>query len=214
MFVSRCGVELAKLPMRSRREPPDGRLRVLCIGRLSSEKGHRLLLEGFSGAIKAGVDAELRIVGEGPERAFLEQRVSELELDDRCSLPGSASEQEVLAELGSADVFVLSSFMEGLPVLLVEAMAVGIPVIAPRLAGIPELVLDGQTGLLFAPGDPSELAQGIASLANSPAERVRLAAAARQRVAADFDLDHSVELLWRRFHDVTGDAWSFVCRSP
>ena len=200
VFVSRCGLELAELPRRDRRS--NERFRILCIGRLTPVKGHLGLLDAFAELLNEGVDAELRIVGDGPEKQRLERRIAENGLLDRCSMLGRMSANEVFRELESADLFVLSSFMEGLPVVLVEAMALGVPVIAPRLAGIPELVLDGQSGLLFTPAHWSELSQAMVRLAGDPEERSRLGKEGRQRVEAEFDIERAVEPLWQRLRDL------------
>ncbi len=160
------------------------------------------MLDAFAELLNEGVDAELRIIGDGPEKQRLEGRIAENGLLDRCSMLGRMSTNEVFRELESADLFVLSSFMEGLPVVLVEAMALGVPVIAPRLAGIPELVLDGQSGLLFTPAHWPELSQAMVRLAGDPEERSRLGKEGRRRVEAEFDIERAVEPLWQRLRNL------------
>src|SRR5690606_32562153 len=113
---------------------------ILSVGRLSSEKGQLGLLEAFRAVLDAGITAELELIGEGPLRGALEQCAVSLALGDRFRLLGPQSEAEVLRHMTRADVFALSSFMEGLPVVLIEAMAIGVPVVAPSVAGIPELI--------------------------------------------------------------------------
>jgi glycosyltransferase involved in cell wall biosynthesis len=114
-------------------------------------------------------------------------------------LLGRAPEAQTLGAIASADVLVLSSFMEGLPVVLLEAMALGIPVIAPALAGIPELVRHADTGLLFTVGDWADLAALMQRLAEDETLRTRLAENARERVSIEFDIDRAIEPLVERY---------------
>jgi glycosyltransferase involved in cell wall biosynthesis len=172
---------------------------VLCVGRLAREKAQRGLLDAFASVLEQGVDAELRIVGEGPERPHLEAAVAALGLAGRVTLPGAVAEEAIPAELAAADVFALSSVVEGLPVVLMEAMAHGVPVVAPRLAGIPELVEHERTGLLYAPTDWTGLAEHLVRLLRRPEERDRLAKEARVRVAEEFEIGRAVEPLLARF---------------
>jgi glycosyltransferase involved in cell wall biosynthesis len=194
VHVVRCGLDLKLVPPQ-RAERAVGRARVLCVGRLSPEKGHVGLVEAFAALTRSGVDAELAVVGEGPERPRIEAAVARLALGDRVRLPGTASEDGVRAELGRADVFALSSFMEGLPVSMLEAMAQGVPVVVPRLAGIPEVALDGETALLYTPGCWDELAAGLARLIRDPALRERLGERARAKVEAEYEIGRAVQPL-------------------
>ena len=108
---------------------------------------------------------------------------------------GRLGEQAALQDIARADVLVLSSFMEGLPIVLMEAMAMGTTVIASRVAGIPELVEDGESGLLFTPSDWDELAQCIRRLVDDEPLREKLARRGRERVTAEFDVDRSAAQL-------------------
>lgn len=203
VILSRCGIDLRAMPKRedpARREA-GRRLRVLTVGRLAPEKGQIGLVRAFADVVAQGIDAELRIVGEGPERARIEAEVERLGLADRCALPGSASDVECIREMQEADLFVLTSFMEGLPVVLMEAMAVGTAVIAPRLAGIPELVEEG-CGLLYTPAHRSELAERMVRLLRDPDLRARLGEAGQRRVMEEFVVERAVEPLVERFSNV------------
>ncbi len=204
LFLVRCGVELERCP---RRVPDrrDGRLRIVSVGRLSPEKGQLGLLEALRAALDAGVDAELSLVGDGPLREVLEQRAAAFGLGDRCRFVGRCSEDEVLRRVARADVFALSSFMEGLPVALMEAMALGVPVVAPAVAGIPELVEPGETGLLFPTGDFDALARCLVKLWRDPALGDRFAKAARARVAREFTLPSAAAPLIDLFARVHGE---------
>jgi glycosyltransferase involved in cell wall biosynthesis len=198
LLVVRCGVELDSLPERHR--PTDRALvRLISVGRLSAEKGHVGLIAAFAKAIERGARAELRLIGAGPERAHIQQEIHRHRLESHCLLLGRLPELAVLRELAGADLFVLASFMEGLPVVLMEALGLRVPVIAPRVAGIPELVEHGETGLLFSPANWDELTEHMMTLVKDQGLRDKLADAGRARVEAGFDITRAVEPLYHRF---------------
>lgn len=199
LFVARCGLEVSKLEEHRRPRGRKTRIRFVSVGRLSPEKGQLGLIDAFSRVLGSGVDAELFLLGDGPERSRIEQRVRDSSLGGRFQLLGRAPEAQTLGAIASADVFVLSSFMEGLPVVLLEAMALGIPVIAPALAGIPELVRHAETGMLFTVGDWTDLAASMKRLAKDETLRTRLAENARERVRIEFDVDRAIEPLIARY---------------
>jgi colanic acid/amylovoran biosynthesis glycosyltransferase len=200
LFVARCGVELDKLPA-PRPEAAAGAarpLRIICVGRLSPEKGQLGLIEAFALARKRGLDAELVLVGDGQDRAAVMARVVGAGVGPYVKLLGRQPEDRALEETGRSDVLVLASFMEGLPVVLMEAMALGVPVIAPDVAGIPELVEHGHTGMLFTAGDWDQLADRMLALGADASLRERLASAARHRVEEQFDAAIAVIPLYER----------------
>lgn len=198
LFVSRCGIDMENLPVHLGQETPS-RVRVLCVSRLAVEKGVLGLIEALAIAIKRGANLELRLIGEGTERIHIEQRIKEQGLQERCLLLGRASEPEVFKEFTLADVFVLASFMEGLPVVLIEALALGVPVIAPSIAGIPELIESGQSGLLFSPANWEELAERLVQLSSNSQMRIRLATEGQHRVKREFNIHRAVEPLLAKF---------------
>jgi glycosyltransferase involved in cell wall biosynthesis len=199
LVIVRCGVEMDRLPVPDPRSADDDRLRVVCVGRLSPEKGHAGLLDAFAKVVADGVDAELRLIGDGPDSAVTRAHAERLGLGDRCSLPGRASEPDSLAEIARADVFVLSSLMEGLPVVLMEALALQVPVIAPCVGGIWELVQHEVTGLLFPPADWEALQQCLRRMLADPELRERTADAGRARIVEEFDIERAIEPLLQRF---------------
>jgi colanic acid/amylovoran biosynthesis glycosyltransferase len=172
---------------------------LMCVARLSPEKGHAGLIEAFSRLVAEGVDADLELLGEGPDRARIEQQIQSLGLSERVRLHGQVPEDQVLVAMTRATILVASSFMEGLPVVLMEALALGVPVVAPCVAGIPELVEHGVSGLTFPPGDWERLAQLLRELLADPALRERLAQAGRRRVEAEFLVERSLEPLLAAF---------------
>ncbi|WP_374303937.1 glycosyltransferase, partial [Paracoccus sp. (in: a-proteobacteria)] len=163
--IVHCGVEPGRYRADADRAP--GR-DVLFIGRLAAAKGVPVLLEAFARARAAFPDARLTLVGDGPARAALEDRCRALGLGDAVRFTGYLSQDEVAAELSRADLFALPSFAEGVPVVLMEAMATGIPVLATRIAGIPELVEDGVSGRIVAPGDVEGFAGAMTALLADP----------------------------------------------
>lgn len=168
---------------------------VLFIGRLSQVKGMAVLIDAFARVAPQHPDAQLALVGDGPERAALERQVEALGLAARVRFLGFVSQQRVAEELARSDVLVLPSFAEGLPVVLMEAGAAGMPVITTRIAGIPELVEDGVTGFVVPPGDMLSLAERLDQLLGDPDCRARMGAAARARVEEDFAIGKEAQWL-------------------
>jgi len=185
LTIVRCGLELDRLPPKPDRD--NAGLRFVFVGRLSPEKGIEGLLEALA-SVRADLRPRLVLVGDGPLRATLERRIGDLGLRDQVDLLGRLAEAETLKEIAASDALVLPSFMEGLPIVLMEALSLGVPVIASRVAGIPELVADGETGLLFTPSNWSELAEAIERLATDPGLRQRLGQAGPARIAGEFDV--------------------------
>jgi glycosyltransferase involved in cell wall biosynthesis len=203
LSIVRCGLALGELPPG---EPATGPgLRLILVGRLSPEKGIGGLLEALA-LLPEAERPRLAIVGDGPMRAELDARVEQLGLGDGVTFLGRLPEAETLAEIARSDALVLPSFMEGLPIVLMEAMALGKPVIATRVAGIPELVTDGETGLLFTPSDWTELAAKISALTNDKELWQRLGAAGPRRIAEQFDVRRSAEAIRRLFHQAVPSA--------
>ncbi len=200
ILVYRCGIDLSKYQKNVNHENADCQL--LTVGRLSAEKGHLGLVEALARVRASGVAFKLTIIGEGPERSRIEAAVQRLGLKDLVSLPGAANESEVAEAISRADVFVLSSFMEGLPVVLIEALASGVPVIAPNVAGIPELVQDSVQGLLFQPSDWEGLSAALLKLISDKELRESLSRAGLQSIQGRFEIQDAVAPLAERFtHD-------------
>jgi glycosyltransferase involved in cell wall biosynthesis len=148
-------------------------------GRLGVQKSLGVALE----AVGATPGVTLAVAGDGPERGSLERRAHELGLDDRVRFLGSVSRDAVLRLFRAADASVLSSAWENFPHTVVEALAVGCPVIATAVGGVPEVVRDGENGLLVPPGDPAALAAAVWRFFSDAALRERLATAAPGSVA-------------------------------
>lgn len=206
LSVVRCGLELDQLP--EVQQGARARTRLILVGRLSAEKGIAGLLEAL--AMLAPTERpDLAIVGDGPLRAELDIMVARLGLGEVVTFLGRLPEAETLAAIAGSDALVLPSFMEGLPIVLMEAMALGKPVIATRVAGIPELVRDGENGLLFTPSDWAALADKIAALAADDALRQRFGSAGKETIAAEFDIRQSAARLLRLFDQAARSDSSF-----
>lgn len=173
--------------------------RLLYIGRLVPEKGQTVLFEAVARLAERGRSVGLTLAGEGEIRPRLEVLAAELGIADRVEFLGAVG-QDALHELyAEAAVFCLPSFAEGVPVVLMEAMAMEVPVITTKIAGIPELVEDGRTGLLVAPGRADELADALERLLADPELAARLGRQGREKVVADFDCERSTAQLYELF---------------
>lgn len=172
---------------------------ILCVGRLTPAKGQRVLVDAARRLADAGRDFRLVIVGAGPDAADLEAAVRAYGLERRVQFTGALNQDQVADWYARADAFALPSFAEGIPVVLMEAMASGVPCVTTRITGIPELIRDGRDGLLVTPSDSEELAEQLARLMDDPALRRRLGAGGRARVRSRFDLDRNVARLGRIF---------------
>jgi glycosyltransferase involved in cell wall biosynthesis len=169
---------------------------IVAAGRFSPEKGFGVLVEAAARVPSAGVV----LFGDGPERARLESRVRELGLANRFVMPGFTRELDSF--LPWADVLVLPSFTEGLPNVVLEAAAAGVPAVATAVGGTPEAITDGETGYLVAPGDPAALADRLARLLADEALRRRMGQAARARMHAEFSFDAQAEAYLRLFESL------------
>jgi glycosyltransferase involved in cell wall biosynthesis len=209
MQVVHCGVDLARIQWR-----PDGRSGnlVVSVGRLVPMKGFGTLIEALALLRAHGVEFRCLIAGEGPERAALQASVIALGLQDQVELPGALPQEKVRAALDEAVVFALpceiaaDGSRDGIPVALMEAMAVGCPVVSCPVSGVPELIRDGEHGLLVPPHDPQALAIALRRLLGDAALRRQLAAAARLRIEQEFDARKEARKLHRLMAKATADA--------
>ena len=164
--------------------------RLVCVARISKEKGHLLLVEAAGLAAARGAEFELVLAGDGELRPAIEARVIELGLQGRVRITGWISSAQVRDEILAARALVLASFYEGLPVVLMEAMALRRPVIATAVAGIPELVHAGVNGWLVPAGDVEALAAALQACLDCPDETLRrLGDAAHSRATERHDVD-------------------------
>lgn len=180
---------------------PDSPLRLVCTGRMVAAKGHRILLEALAQLDAMGVDFSCTLIGDGPERRALEALCQRLGIANRMRFLGSMPHTETLAEVARADVFVLASFAEGLPVALMEAMALAVPCISTTIAAIPELIHNGENGLLVPPANPEALSAALRLLAKDAELRRLLGQKARSTVESSYNLATNLDSLagmWSR----------------
>jgi glycosyltransferase involved in cell wall biosynthesis len=197
LHVVHCGVDPAvfRPAEESPERPQPGGLRVLNVGRLIPLKGHAELLRAIATLRERGIGARLTLVGDGPDRARLESLAAELDVAEATTFTGAVGQDEIAELYRAADVFCTPSFAEGVPVVLMEAMAMQIPVVATRIAGIPELVEHEVSGLIVSPGRPDQLAAALEELALDPDRSRAFGAAGRAKVSAEFDVRRSAHAL-------------------
>ena len=182
--VVHCGIELSAYKFRMPRQ--DVR-RVLCVARISPEKGLTFLIEAFKKLADSGLNCELRLAGDGSMRADLEAMARNLGIADKVTFLGFINEAQIAQELQLADIFVLTSYVEGVPVSAMEAMAVGVPVVATNVGGTSELIQDGVSGLLVRPSDTETIYASIRKLIENPDLRSQIAKNGRLIVEKEFD---------------------------
>ena len=197
LHVVHCGVEPARYAPDGR--GADGPLEVVSVGRLAAMKGFPVLIDAVASLEEP---VRLTLVGDGPDAGALREQAARAGAD--VSFPGALGADEVTDVLRRADVFCLPSFAEGVPVVLMEAMASGLPVVSTPVMGIPELVHDGVSGVLVAPGRPEPLARALKVLAEDPETRRAMGAAGRATVERGFDVDRSARRLLDLFTATAG----------
>jgi glycosyltransferase involved in cell wall biosynthesis len=172
--------------------------RIISVGRLVAFKGFEYLIDACAELARRGLDFTCEIIGDGPVRDDLQTKIDMLNLSPRVNLLGSLSQGAVLEKLQAADIFALASVVDRqgasdiFPTVIIEAMAAARPVVSTRLAGIPESIVHGETGLLVPPGDTIALAQALQRLIENPELQARYGRAGRARVEQHFRIEHTV----------------------
>jgi colanic acid/amylovoran biosynthesis glycosyltransferase len=186
--VVHCGLESAFYAGSAEKIPTAPRL--VCVGRLCEAKGQLLLVEAAARVVAAGHPLELVLAGDGPLRAELEASIRKHSLEKHVRITGWISSAEVRREILASRALVLPSFAEGLPVVLMEAMALRRPVLTTYVAGIPELVRDGENGWVFPAGSVEDLAAAMEDCLARPVEQLQaLGAAGFERVLERHSID-------------------------
>jgi colanic acid/amylovoran biosynthesis glycosyltransferase len=200
LAVVRCGVSF-KVRLRHEAWTKNSTLNIGSIGRLIEKKGFDVLIKAVALLKRKKISVRLTIAGDGPLKQDLIELCNDLSVADCVNLIGDIPHSKVASWMSSLDMFVLAcrkdrnGDMDGIPVVLMEAMAIGIPVISTKLSGIPELVIHGQTGLLVAANDIHDLAEKIETLMNSPLLADSLIAAAALQVTNEFDMSTNINRL-------------------
>jgi glycosyltransferase involved in cell wall biosynthesis/peptidoglycan/xylan/chitin deacetylase (PgdA/CDA1 family) len=192
VHVVHCGVDTEWF---AQRVPSSDRSRfeIMCVASFEPIKGHRYLIRACQQLLLRGVDFTCHLVGDGPQRSEIEQQIEGAGLRDVVMVHGAKTRLEVARMMARCDAAVLASAptrrgkREGIPVALMEAMSAGLPVVATKTGGVPELVDDDCNGLLVAPADPEALANALERLAADPALRERLGSAGRETVLREFN---------------------------
>jgi glycosyltransferase involved in cell wall biosynthesis len=188
------------------REPNEETPMILHVARLSAVKGTQYLIRGFAGLVQTHPDCELVIIGDGPLRASMEKLARSLGVAGKVRFLGPQAHAQVLAWMRKAAFLVLPSVrtqsgrVEGLGMVLLEAAATGVPAIGSRLGGIPEGIVDGETGLLVPQRDERALREAMETLLGDPAARRAMGACARAYAEQHFDLHVQTEIL-ERYYD-------------
>lgn len=180
------GVDVSRFALP--RRPRAGR--VVMVGRIAPPKRHDLAVEAMVQVRSVHPDAELHIIGDGPGRPALEARISALSAWENVRLLGARD--DIPALLAEAEVLLLASDYEGAPLSVLEAMAAGVPVVASAVAGIPELVIDGETGVLVEPGSAAAIGEAISALLGAPARAAELGAGGKVRARDHYSRERMI----------------------
>lgn len=192
--VAPLGIDPEVFMPRTPNPAPDP-FEILCVGRLTPAKGQHLLIDAVNELARQGRSVRLRLVGAGPDEVALRQHAARIAYPERIIFSGAVNQDRIRDYYAAADAFCLPSFAEGVPVVLMEAMAMQIPCVTSRITGIPELIRDGIDGLLVAPSDVDGLVDALAQLMDDEELRARLGKAGRARVLAEYDLRENVQRL-------------------
>jgi glycosyltransferase involved in cell wall biosynthesis len=212
------GIDLERFPASSWRND-NSTPRILSVGRLVAFKGFEDLIDACAELARRGVDFVCQIIGDGPLRDALQAKIEKLDLSSRVNLLGSLSQNAVLRKLQAADIFALASTTDAqgatdvFPTVILEAMASARPVVSTRLAGIPELVVVDETGILVSPGDTSALTNGLEQLLRNPDLRVRYGRTARLRIEQHFQIENTVAPLMKLFEAAANKPQGRIARS-
>jgi glycosyltransferase involved in cell wall biosynthesis len=211
IHVIHCGVDtrLFKVPVKLDHEGP---INLICVASLLEVKGHTYLIQACKLLQDRGVNFICHLLGEGKYRTRIEKEIKLLGLGDIIKLHGACTQPRVRELLVASDIFVLASTLtrqgarEGIPVSLMEAMAVGLPVVASNISGIPELVVNEICGFLTPPGDVNALAKSIGDLIEDGSLRRKMGAAAREVIRQDFNLESNARHLIQMFQSASLSA--------
>ena len=199
--IIRCGIDQSEFEYRSPRSVTNTKIRIGSLGRLVPKKGFQTLLEACAIMREESIDFALEIAGDGPLMDELQSQISRMKLQDHVTLMGSMPHNQVSSWMRSLDIFALACCedengdVDGIPVVLMEAMAVGLPVVTTEVSGLPELVVNGKTGLSGQPFDAKTIACRLNELVRDQSLRKRLAEKAAAHVDSEFTIQANVDKL-------------------
>ncbi len=195
-----CGVDQAYLD--SEATPPADLPRIVCVGRLCEHKAQLVLVAAASRLRDQGIEFELVLVGDGPMRKEVEEAIGSAGLEQQITITGWATGEEVKAQLTAARAFVLPSFSENMPVVIMEALALGRPVVSTYVAGIPEMVRPGKTGWLVPASDEAALAEALREVLDAPIDKLAaMGVEGRKIVFEEHDVLKEAEKLKKLFEE-------------
>jgi glycosyltransferase involved in cell wall biosynthesis len=189
VHVIRCGIRPPASSIDALTPVPDVS-QFVTVGRLAPEKGHALLISALGALKRRGVDATVVVIGDGPERARLERQARECGVGPALTFVGWASADSVAEHIRSSRAVVVPSLAEGLPVVIMEALALGRPVVSSAVAAVPELVTSGESGWLVAPGSVEALVDAMSAVLATPVEALTTMG---RRGAARVASEHSID---------------------
>jgi len=204
MHVVRLGVDPDVFRPIRHEQRPDNALEVLCVGRLVPSKGQLILLQACRMLLRQGYTFRIRLVGAGPDRALLQSYAVDNNIP--AVFEGARSSDEIRELLGRADIFALASFAEGVPVALMEAMAMEVPCVSTCVAGIPELIRNDLDGLLVPASSTDALAFALQRLFDDPQLRSRFGAAGGKRVQEIYNLRRNARFLGSMFRELVNES--------
>lgn len=197
-FIVRCGVDLSIF---NPRDVPNNDIpHILCVGRLVSAKGQHILLDACAILKERGLKFRLNLIGDGPDRDSLETLSKNLGLSDSVTFTGALGQDKVIEYYDKADIFIIPSFAEGIPVVLMEAMSKQIPCITTFITGIPELIDDNEDGMLFAPSDVKSLADKMELLIKDKKLRHIIGVKASRKISDKYDLEKNCKQMANFFN--------------
>ena len=206
LHIVYCGIDTSHFTPKRRQRPEGEPLHILSAGRLVEKKGFDILINACGMLRERGYDFRCTIAGSGPLEAPLRQQISDMGLGDQIAMTGEALKQEHIPDfMYSGDIFCLhcvwaaDNDVDGLPQMLMEAMACGLPSVSTRLVGIPDLCIDEETGLLTDPGDTEALADALMRLGDDADRAQFLADSAHRHLTKVFDIETCLEPLFRQY---------------
>ncbi len=210
--IIHCGIDLDLFSPPAERHPQNGAVRILSIGSLIDKKGHSILIQACKRLVSIGLELQCTIIGSGPDEARLRQEIVESGLEDRVVLAGPRRREEVLEAYRHNDLFVLASQIseggdrDGIPVVLMEALAMRLPAISTRVSGIPELVRPGETGWLVPERDANALADTMLAVARQSEMGAHWACNGRTLVEREFEIKKNASRLIQVFQAVAENS--------
>jgi colanic acid/amylovoran biosynthesis glycosyltransferase len=200
-FVNRPAIDIVKLGFRTAKTPTDKTI-VISTGRLEYVKGFVFALLGIQQLVQHGIDVEYRIVGGGKDEEYLRFLIQRLGLENHVYLLGSLSPEKVALELLQADIYLSSSLSEGISNAVLEAMAIGLPVVSTNVGGMPEVIQTEITGLLVEPYEPDQIARAIKRFVEEPDMKNVCIKNSRERIETEYNFERLIQVFDERYESL------------